>query len=83
MRVKCAGRRMMAYEIGGRADKYGNRFELMLKSKHMCLANTDLRFHLYILLRQRKKPEYMREKTTMPVSVRGWFQTVLKKRKMQ
>lgn len=61
----------MAYEIGGRADKYGNRFELMLKSKHMCLANTDLRFHLSILLRQRKKPEYMREKTTMPVSVRG------------
>lgn len=50
----------MAYEIGGRADKYGNRFELMLKSKHMCLANTDLRFHLSILLRQRKKPEYMR-----------------------
>ena len=55
----------------------------MIKSKHMCLTNTDLRFHLSILLRQRKKSEYMREKTIMSVPVRGWFQTVLKKRKMQ
>lgn len=45
----------MAYEIGGRADKYGNRFELMLKSKHMCLANTDLRFHLLYIAQTKKK----------------------------